>query len=572
VGEYKDSMGDDALVLGPLLRCVDETSASIWVEVGRRGTVTVELADHRAFSTHTFTVHGHHFALVEVDGLQPGTTTTYEVRLDDEGVWPPAGSAYPPSAIRTLGHGQRCRVLFGSCRTSVPHDAEHNRTHGVDVLRAYALALRGLEPAEWPDLVLFLGDQVYADETSEEMRTFIRARRDIGQPPYEELKDFEEYAHLYRLAWTEPANRWLLSTLPTAMVFDDHDVRDDWNTSRAWRDRIRRSSWWHDRIVGALASYWVYQHLGNLGPTDRAGDPLWAEVRRLGRDGDAGKLLDEFADLCDEDPAYARWSYHRDLGGSRVIVLDTRSARMLTEGDRRMLDEGEMVWFESLATGGLDHLLIASSVPFLLPMGLHHLEAWNEAVVAGCWGARAARVAEQVRQGVDLEHWAAFQQSFQRVAAVVTSVARGERGRAPATVTFLGGDVHHSYLAEADLGRAVTEQADEAEADRDGHGQRARLLQAVCSPIRNPLPRVIRFASAAAAYGLAWPMGRVVARAASVSDPPFRWALTDGPWFDNALATIDLDGRRGRITWRTAEFPDGAPEPSLVVLRSATLS
>ena len=83
----------------------------------------------------------------------------------------------------------------------------------------------------WPDLVLFLGDQVYADETTEEMQEFIASRRDIDEPPGEELKDYEEYAHLYGLAWSDPANRWLLSTLPSAMIFDDHDIRDDWNTS-----------------------------------------------------------------------------------------------------------------------------------------------------------------------------------------------------------------------------------------------------------------------------------------------------------------------------------------------------
>jgi hypothetical protein len=564
---------DGDLVLGPLLRYVDETSAAIWVEVARRGTVTVTLEPgpdgERAVSAPTFTVHGHHYALVEVDGLGPGTTTAYAVRLGDHAVWPPADSAYPPSRIRTLAPGGRHRVLFGSCRTSVPHDAEHNRTHGIDVLRAYALALPGTDAAEWPDLVLFLGDQVYADETSDAMQVFIAARRDIDVPPYGELKDYEEYAHLYRLAWTEPANRWLLSTLPVAMMFDDHDVRDDWNTSRTWREQISRIPWWRGRVVGALASYWVYQHLGNLSPAERAADTLWAEVRRVGRHGDAGEVVDAFAERSDRDPEFTRWSYHRDLGGSRIIVLDTRSARMLDEGDRRMLDEGEMGWFESLATGGHDHLFIASSLPFMLPMGLHHLEAWNESVAAGSWGPRAARFAEKVRQGVDLEHWAAFQQSFQRVARVVLSVARGERGTAPATVTFLGGDVHHSYLAQAQVGRPLRR-------GRRGRpvpgGAQSRVLQAVCSPIRNPLPRVVRFASAASAYGLAWPMGRVAARGAGVPDPPFRWALTDGPWFDNMLATVDLDGRRARMTWQTAGFRGRDPDPAPVLLRSATLS
>ena len=85
--------------------------------------------------------------------------------------------------------------------------------------------------SRWPDLVLFLGDQVYADETTDEMQEFIESRRSIEEPPWTELKDYEEYAHLYKLAWSDPANRWLLSTLPSAMIFDDHDIRDDWNTS-----------------------------------------------------------------------------------------------------------------------------------------------------------------------------------------------------------------------------------------------------------------------------------------------------------------------------------------------------
>ena len=125
---------------------------------------------------------------------------------------------------------------------------------------------RGDDPdRRWPDLVLFLGDQVYADETTEEMQEFIESRRDIEEPPGKELKDYEEYAHLYRLAWSDPANRWLLSTLPSAMIFDDHDIRDDWNTSlRVAAGDGGRPSWWHERIVAGLASYWVYQHLGNL--------------------------------------------------------------------------------------------------------------------------------------------------------------------------------------------------------------------------------------------------------------------------------------------------------------------
>jgi phosphodiesterase/alkaline phosphatase D-like protein len=224
------------------MRYVDEVSAGIWVETSGPATVSVHAGD-RSWQHRTFKAHGHHYALVEVEGLEPGSVTPYTVHVDGVEVWPPAGSELPPSVIATLKPGKPLRLAYGSCRTSVPHDEEGNRTHGVDALRALAVRMAEGNGARWPDLVLFLGDQVYADETSEQMQEFIAARRDIDEPPGEELKDYEEYAHLYWLAWTDPEIRWLLSTLPSAMIFDDHDIRDDWNTSIAWKQKIEATTW-----------------------------------------------------------------------------------------------------------------------------------------------------------------------------------------------------------------------------------------------------------------------------------------------------------------------------------------
>ena len=41
---------------------------------------------------------------------------------------------------------------------------------------------------------------------------------------------------------------------------------------------MRRQPWWAERIRSGLASYWVYQHLGNLAPDEIAADPLYAKV------------------------------------------------------------------------------------------------------------------------------------------------------------------------------------------------------------------------------------------------------------------------------------------------------
>ena len=358
-----------SLVLGPMMRYVDETSASIWVETRSDSRVTVR-AGHGIWEARTFAVHGHHYALVEADGLEPGSVLPYTVEIDGTQVWPDPASVFPPPVIATLKPGKPLRMAYGSCRTSVPHDESGNRTHGVDALRAYALAMasgHGTAGAtELPDLVAFLGDQVYADLTSDQMQDFIRARRDIEAPPGEELKDYEEYAHLYYLAWSDPANRWLLSTLPSAMIFDDHDIRDDWNASLTWRKGVEATSWWHGRIVAGLSSYWVYQHLGNLSPQERATDTIWQLIAGHGGEAelDLSAELDRFADRADQDPVSYRWSFCRDFGDTRLIVLDSRAARKLAPDDRALLDHEEMAWLDGRMRGGFRHLLVATSLPF----------------------------------------------------------------------------------------------------------------------------------------------------------------------------------------------------------------
>ncbi|MFC7359703.1 alkaline phosphatase D family protein [Nocardioides astragali] len=562
---------DGTLVLGPLLRYVDDTSAAVWVETRDACTVTVSRGAATA-SARTFAVHGHHYALVELGDLEPGTTEAYTVTVDGESVWPEPGSAFPAPVIATLEPGRPLHLAFGSCRTSVSHDERGNRSHGVDALRAWALRTAGLvaaadpddpdlSPQRLPDLLLFLGDQVYADETTDEMRAFIRSRRDIEQPPWTELKDYEEYAHLYSLAWADAANRWLLSTVPSAMIFDDHDIRDDWNTSEAWRRTMEATSWWHGRIVGGLASYWVYQHLGNLSPAERAQDELYALVRaHEGVDElDLSEVIDAFADRVDQQPKTYRWSYRRDFDTqARLVVVDSRAARELDPDSRALLDPVEAAWLDEQLRGDVDHLLVGTSLPFLLARGLHHLEAFSEALAHGAWGRGGSRVGEKVRQLVDLEHWGAFQASFQQVARQVIAVAAGERGRAPSTVTFLSGDVHHSYVSEArptDVSRPV----------------RSTILQAVCSPIRNPLSRNMRFATAVSSYGVAGPVGRLASRSTRVADSPLTWRYAEGPWFDNNLACLQVDGPSLRMWWVTGEVVDDHERPRLAKVASYAL-
>ncbi len=112
-------------------------------------------------------------------------------------------------------------------------------------------------------------------------------------------------------------------------MFDDHDVHDDWNISWLWIE-VRRTEWWEARVTGAFMAYWI--------------DHTWAISRRpcspptrpcSGRDEeDAGRVA-AVAREWDRESAAVRWASYRDFGDTRLLVLDSRAARVLSDGRRR---------------------------------------------------------------------------------------------------------------------------------------------------------------------------------------------------------------------------------------------
>lgn len=516
------------LILGPLLRYVGTTEATVWVETD--AACEVEIMGRR---DRTFRVEGHHYALICLTGLEPGSSHEYEVKLDGERAWPPPEGGFPASVLRTLGGPGPFRIVFGSCRVAVPQrppytltkdeDPEHGRE--IDALYALAIRMKGLPPDEWPDLLLMIGDQVYADEDAPQTRQFIRERRGTDSEPGEEVADFEEYTRLYRETWGEEAIRWLLSTVSTAMIFDDHDIHDDWNTSVSWLDEMRAKPWWNRRITGGLSSYWVYQQLGNLSPDDIQRRGLLARVKS---EPDAGRLLHEWAADVDWGSEGRRWSLSRDLGEVRLVMLDSREGRVLGERPRHMFDDQEWDWLERVVTGGVRHLLIADTLPIFLPQAIQFLESWDDAVAAGAWTRWMKGFGEWVRRALDLEHWGAFPHSFDQMTELIRAAGSGERGEPPASIVTLGGDVHHAYLAQVEF-------------PAEDHVNSA-VWQAVCSPFRNALSGRERRIARAGDSRLARAVTRELARSAGVELTKVDWRLVQPPTFDNQFATLEFDG------------------------------
>ncbi|MEA2608014.1 MAG: hypothetical protein QOJ75_257, partial [Chloroflexota bacterium] len=247
-------------------------------------------------------------------------------------------------------------------------------------------------------------------------------------------------------------------------------------------------------------------------------------------------------------------------GPVRLLVIDSRCGRILAGGDRSMIGETEFAWIqEQVDDGPYDHLLVGTSLPWLLPRALHDLESFDEALSAGSRGRLLARFGEWLRRAVDLEHWAAFRQSFDRLTGLFGRVGRGEHGwPAPATICVLSGDVHHTYVSEADYPEPLV----------------SRVYQLTCSPLHNTIPRLMRVVFRMGWSKTAERATLALANFAGVPPLPIKWHHPSGPHFGNELALLVFDGRSARIVLERSVPPprlaagedEGGPGPGLAIV------
>ena len=544
------------LILGPILRHVDRSSATIWCETDRPCVVEV-----LSQPTKTFTVDGHHYALVIVEGLQAGSCTEYDVRLDGVVAWPPPDSTFPSSVIRTVGDGS-VRMLFGSCRTAAPHEPPYTlefaldpKGRGYDALRAHALRMMHQPVDQWPHIAVMLGDQIYADDSSPVTRERIAQKRksqtmEDGLSP-DVVHGFEEYCWLYHESWSPDVERWFFSVVPTAMIFDDHDMIDDWNISDSWVREIRQQSWWDDHVVGGLATYWIYQHLGNLSPAEIRSQGMLAALLEM---DDGHQYLQSWALQSEEFtpvPGGYRFSFTRRLGDVMLVVIDARNGRVLQPGHRSMVDDDEWAWIVDQCTTGRNadarHVVIGTSLPVFVPGGIDGLQRWNERVCDGAWGRPGTWLGEKVRRGLDLEDWPAFERSFQSFVELLAQLGGSHQPSPPSTIAILSGDIHFSFHARIHFPPSMA--------------MVSNVHQLVNSPIRNALRPFERVAMRVAMSRTGKVIGRSLRRLSGGSSSPLRWTLDHGPVFSNCLGLLTFQDEAASMRLERATVDDdGAPQ------------
>ena len=257
------------------------------------------------------------------------------------------------------------------------------------------------------------------------------------------------------------------------MLWDDHDMSDDWNISRSWLEEMRQKSWWHRRAIGGH-----HELLGLPAPRQplaagaRRRRPLRAGPRQRPRDRRCCASSRAEIDV-DRRPAPAGASAATSAAPGRSS--STRAPAGCSSEDRRaIVDDEEWDWIVEHASGDFDHLLLATTVPWLLSPGFHHLEAWSERVCDGAWGGLAARAGEKLRRAVDFDHWASFGESFARLRELLDEVGARQARQA-------------AGLDRRPLRRRPPRLPGRDRLPAGERDPRAPIYQAVCSPYRNPL-------------------------------------------------------------------------------------
>jgi hypothetical protein len=296
-------------------------------------------------------------------------------------------------------------VLFGGVEKPVfTTDSAHN--HLITLGEVLAMYLLVWSPAPW---------QAIEIDTPAEL-----------DPSSRELYDRERVAIEEFVAGLSSARR-LFAHLPVAMIFDDHDITDDWNLSREWEEIAYGHPFSHRVIGNALLGYLINQGWGNW--PEAFGDDILVAVQTSLREP-GSRIHDECIDrLLRFDQWHYQWPTSPPL-----VVVDTRTHRWRSESAARK-PSGLMDW-EALtdlqqALRGRDTVVMVSPAPI--------------------FGVKLIEVIQRIFTWfgfplmVDAENWMAHPGS----AHAILNIFR--HPKTPQHFIILSGDVHYSFVYDVEL-------------------------------------------------------------------------------------------------------------------------
>lgn len=246
----------------------------------------------------------------------------------------------------------------------------------------------------------------------------------------------------------------VMAHLPCLMIFDDHDITDDWNLSAQWEETAYGNPFSRRIIGNALLGYLLCQGWGNDPDSCQA---LVEQSKALGEQA-LQAHLDHPAHnaLIDQLLRFQGWQFNLP-STPPLLVLDTRTRRWRSESSLKK-PSGLLDWeaLSELQQALLDHpsAIIVSPAPI--------------------FGVKLIETVQRVFSWlgypllVDAENWMAHRGAAQ----VILNIFR--HSRTPGHYVILSGDVHYSFVYEVLI----------------RHRQRSpHLWQITSSGIKNQFPK-----------------------------------------------------------------------------------
>ncbi|MDR6713513.1 hypothetical protein J2W83_003121 [Pseudomonas hunanensis] len=220
----------------------------------------------------------------------------------------------------------------------------------------------------------------------------------------------------------------VMAHLPCLMIFDDHDITDDWNLSAQWEETAYGHPFSRRIIGNALLGYLLCQGWGN--------DPVSCQVlveqcKALTEQRSGQHLHKDSQDaLIGELLRFQGWQFNLP-SNPPLLVLDTRTRRWRSENSLKK-PSGLLDWEAlcELQQALLDHpsAIIVSPAPI--------------------FGVKLIETVQRVFSWlgypllVDAENWMAHRGAAQ----VILNIFR--HSRTPGHYVVLSGDVHYSFVYE----------------------------------------------------------------------------------------------------------------------------
>ncbi|TYL49429.1 alkaline phosphatase family protein [Marinomonas sp. IMCC 4694] len=299
--------------------------------------------------------------------------------------------------------------VFGGARKPIfTTDTAHNHLISLaEVLGMYALVW---SPQAWEILLAPKGWSIPSGLTEEQRETYTK-----------------QHANLQNFVNGLPKVRRALAHLPVAMIFDDHDITDDWNLTAAW-EKAAYEHPFSARIIGnALIGYLLCQGWGNA--PEHFSKPLMKKIQNVLH----SPGTDEHDSLIRALFQFSAWHYTWQTSPP-LMVLDTRTQRWRSEQSLNS-PSGLMDW-ESITDlqhqlKGLDAVVLVSPAPIF---GVKLIEAIQKLFT---WMGKPLMV--------DAENWMAHPGS----AYALINLFRHKQ--TPKNFVILSGDVHYSFVYEIQL-------------------------------------------------------------------------------------------------------------------------